>query len=162
MSLIRKSDDGSMLLSRHKQSRDADMHKLLPLLLSIAIPAATAQSINRCKIDGKTVYTDLACGASLESSIKRAEPAPPRTISTADSQDQQLARQYDQRMAQRDRDQSDERFALQQQTIATNSECSRLRNQRSSIQRQPASAQQSEYWRSEMRRTADRMNQLHC
>ncbi|AXW59651.1 DUF4124 domain-containing protein (plasmid) [Ralstonia solanacearum] len=52
------------------------MRTILPLLICLAIPTAAAQSINRCRIDGKTVYTDQPCGASLQRQVERVEPTP--------------------------------------------------------------------------------------
>lgn len=130
--------------------------------LACASSWANSQPINRCTVGGKTVYTDQACDGQVQRTIERARPAPTQGKSQADLQDEELARQHDQRLAQRDRDLESERIALQQQTNATNSECKRLKGERDGIQRMSLGQQQLDPWRSTLNRIRRRMNELHC
>nr|CUV53504.1 conserved exported protein of unknown function [Ralstonia solanacearum] len=141
------------------------MRTILPLLICLAIPTAGAQSINRCKIDGKTVYTDQPCAGSLQHQVERAEPAPqqaPRRMSDAEHNNLGLAEQWDRRMAQRDSDLANEQVAMQYQATVVSNECRDLRARRDQIQRLPLTVQQLDPSRSEMNRIRLRMNQLHC
>ncbi len=123
---------------------------------------------------GETVYKDKPCPQTARVAIIRSvQPQPQplvdvhqREINAATAANKRaeeaLARQWDARMAQRDRDIASERISVQQQTAANNSECSRLREQRSNIQRMAIPAQQDQYWQNEMSRIRARMNQLYC
>jgi len=125
---------------------------------------------------GETVYKKTPCPqapriAIINQTVRPPQPQPlidtrQREINAAAAAskraEEALARQWDARMAQRDRDQAYERLAAQQQTAASNGECTRLREQRSNIQRMAIPAQQDQYWQNEMNRIRSRMNQLYC
>ncbi|QKL71641.1 DUF4124 domain-containing protein [Ralstonia solanacearum] len=131
----------------------------------MAIPTAAAQSINRCRIDGKTVYTDQPCGASLQRQVERVEPTPqqaPRRMSDAEHNNLGLAEQWDRRMTQRDRDLANEQATMQYQATAVNNECQALRARRDQILRLSVTRQQQYPWRDTMNDIRRRMNQLHC
>lgn len=49
-------------------------HAFIALLACITIPAATAQTVNTCKINGKTVITDKPCDRSMEATIEFGTP----------------------------------------------------------------------------------------
>lgn len=51
------------------------MRTILPLLVCIAIPTAAAQTVNTCKINGKTVITDKPCDRAMEATIEFGTPA---------------------------------------------------------------------------------------
>ncbi|WP_247318436.1 hypothetical protein [Ralstonia pseudosolanacearum] len=104
----------------------------------------------------RTILPFLICIA-IPTAEANAQYLTPRPDPNAE-----LARQYDQRMAQRDREQEAERTTLSQQAAETQNECNRLRNERNNIQRQAIPIQQTEYWRNEMNRIRVRMSQLHC
>ena len=76
--------------------------------------------------------------------------------------EEQLARQWDQRMAQRDRDQAAEQIAIQQQVSAVNVECARLKADRDGILRLSVTTQQMSPWRDNLNYIRKRMNELHC
>ncbi len=76
--------------------------------------------------------------------------------------EEQLARQWDRRMAQRDRDLEAERVVVQQQVAATNAECRNLKAQRDSMLRLSVTTQQQYPWRDNLNYIRKRMNELHC
>jgi hypothetical protein len=51
------------------------MRTILPLLVCIAFPTAVAQTVNTCKINGKTVITDKPCDRAMEATIEFGTPA---------------------------------------------------------------------------------------
>ncbi|CAJ0709541.1 hypothetical protein LMG7143_01121 [Ralstonia thomasii] len=51
------------------------MRTILPLLVCIAIPTAAAQTVNTCKINGKTVITDKPCDRAMEATMEFGTPA---------------------------------------------------------------------------------------
>lgn len=109
------------------------MRAIVPLLLLLAIPTAEAQSINRCQINGKTVYTDQPCGTSLRRQIDPAEPAPqqlPRRMSDAEHNNMEMAEQWDRRMAQRDRDLASEQASISAKQNAAGAACAALKQEK--------------------------------
>lgn len=76
--------------------------------------------------------------------------------------EEQLARQWDQRMAQRDRDLADEAIAVQQEVNSLNARCSRLKADRDNILRLSVTTQQMSPWRDNLNYIRKRMNELHC
>ena len=51
------------------------MRTILPLLVCLAIPTAEAQTVNTCKINGKTVITDKPCDRAMEATMEFGTPA---------------------------------------------------------------------------------------
>lgn len=52
-----------------------EMRTILPLLVCLAIPTAAAQSVNTCKVNGKTVITDKPCDRAMEATMEFGTPA---------------------------------------------------------------------------------------
>lgn len=145
------------------------MRTIVTLLACIAIPtaAANAQYLNKCIVEGQRVLVTGDCPKTMKEfwSVPAQGTTAARSMPVQQVRpdpNAELARQYDERMAQRDREQEAERIAISQQAAATQNECNRLRNERNNIQRQTIPIQQTEYWRGEMNRIRARMNQLHC
>ena len=135
------------------------MRTILTLALCIAIPTAAAQTINRCTVKGKVVFTDQPCSQAMDRPIAYGTSS---TNATGQISDQELARQHDERVAQRDRDQATERIAAQSQVDTKNGECARMRTDRDQILRLPIPQQRTEPWRGQMEFIRARMSYLHC
>lgn len=136
-----------------------------------APPAVPPAGVNKCVINGQTVYTEAPCGQAMRA-LAGNTPAQPvgsarqremeDAAAAAKRAEEQLARQWDQRMAQRDRDQAAEQIAIQQQVSATNAECARLKADRDGILRLSVSTQQMSPWRDNLNYIRKRMNELRC
>ncbi|MGA4215222.1 hypothetical protein ACI2UO_25745 [Ralstonia nicotianae] len=133
-----------------------------------AVPLA---GVNKCVINGQTVYTEAPCAQAMRALVGNAPAQAPANARQHEMEDaaaaakraeEQLARQWDQRMAQRDRDLAAEQIAVQQQVSATNAECARLKADRDSIFRLSATTQQQSPWRDNLSYIRKRMNELHC
>ncbi len=127
--------------------------------------------VNKCAVNGQTVYTEAPCEQAVRALIGSAPTAAPSNARqremdeaavAAKRAEEQLARQWDQRMAQRDRDLEAEQIAIQQYVSTTNAECSRLKAQRDSILRLPVTTQQQYPWRDNLNYIRKRINGLHC
>ncbi|MDC6178916.1 hypothetical protein [Ralstonia solanacearum] len=136
-----------------------------------AQPAAPVAGVNKCVINGQTVYTEAPCMQAMRALVGTAVAQTPsnarqREIEEAAAAtkraEEQLARQWDQRMAQRDRDLEAERVVVQQQVAATNKECRNLKAQRDSMLRLSVTTQQQYPWRDNLNYIRRRMNELHC
>lgn len=136
-----------------------------------ARPAAPPAGVNKCVINGQTVYTEAPCGQAMRTLVGNAPPEAPGTASqreieeaaaAAKRAEEQLARQWDQRVAQRDRDLAAEQIAVQQQVGAVNAECARLKADRDGILRLSVTTQQQPPWRDNLNYIRKRMNELHC
>ena len=136
-----------------------------------APPTAPPAGVNKCVINGQTVYTEAPCGqamhalggippAQLPSNARQREME--EAAAVAKRAEEQLARQWDQRIAQRDRDQAAEQIAIQQQVSAVNAECARLKADRDGILRLSVTTQQMSPWRDHLNFIRKRMNELHC
>ncbi|MCL9846055.1 hypothetical protein [Ralstonia solanacearum] len=145
-------------------------------------PAPTAQQptaqtvaplggVNKCVINGQTVYTEAPCAQAMRALVGNAPAQAPgnarqremeEAAVSARRAEEQLARQWDQRMAQRDRDLAAEQIAVQQQVSATGAECARLKADRDSILRLSVTTQQQSPWRDNLNYIRKRMNELHC
>lgn len=136
-----------------------------------APPAAPPAGVNKCVVNGQTVYTEAPCGQAMRA-LAGNTPAQPignarqremeEAAAAAKRTEEQLARQWDQRMAQRDRDLAAEQIALQQQVSAVNAECARLKADRDGILRLSVTTQQMSPWRDNLNYIRKRMNELHC
>ena len=136
-----------------------------------APPAAPPSGVNKCVINGQTVYTEAPCGQAMRA-LAGNTPAQPignarqremeEAAAAAKRTEEQLARQWDQRMAQRDRDLAAEQIAIQQQVSAVNAECARLKADRDGILRLSVTTQQMSPWRDNLNYIRKRMNELHC
>lgn len=136
-----------------------------------ALPTAPPTGVNKCVINGQTVYTEAPCGQAMRA-LAGNTPAPvpgnarqremEDAAAAAKRAEEQLARQWDQRMAQRDRDLAAEQIAVQQQVSAVNAECARLKVDRDSILRLAVTTQQQSPWRENLNYLRKRMNELHC
>ena len=51
------------------------MRAIVPLILMLAIQATTAQTVNTCKVNGKTVITDKPCDRAMEATMEFGTPA---------------------------------------------------------------------------------------
>ena len=136
-----------------------------------ARPAAPMAGVNKCVINGQTVYTEAPCGQAMRTLVGNAPTDAPgnarqremeEAAAAAKRAEEQLARQWDQRMAQRDRDLAAEQGAVQQQVSAVNAECARLKADRDGILRLPVTTQQLPPWRDNLNFIRKRMNQLRC
>ena len=136
-----------------------------------APPAAPPAGVNKCVINGQTVYTEAPCGQAMRALAGNTPAQPPsnarqremeEAAAAAKRTEEQLARQWDQRMAQRDRDQAAEQIAIQQQVSAVNVECARLKADRDGILRLSVTTQQMSPWRDNLNYIRKRMNELHC
>ncbi|WP_343548993.1 hypothetical protein [Ralstonia sp.] len=138
-------------------------------------PAARANTppadVNKCVINGQTVYTEAPCGQAMRALVGNAPTDAPgnarqremeEAAAAAKRAEEQLARQWDQRMAQRDRDLAAEAAAVQQEVNSINAQCSRLRMDRDSILRLSVTTQQMSPWRDNLNYIRKRMNELHC
>jgi len=136
-----------------------------------APPAAPPIGVNKCVINGQTVYTEAPCGQAMRA---LAGNTPAQQLGNAHQREmedaaaaakraeEQLARQWDQRMAQRDRDLAAEQIAVHQQVSAVNAECARLKADRDGILRLSVTTQQMPPWRDNLNYIRRRMNELHC
>lgn len=132
---------------------------------------APAAGVNKCVINGQTVYTEAPCTQAMQALV---DTTPAQTRSSARQREideaaaaakraeEQLARQWDQRMAQRDRDLEAEQVLAQQQVSTTNAECRSLKAQRDNILRLSVTTQQQPPWRDNLNYIRKRMNELHC
>ena len=136
-----------------------------------ARPASPPAGVNKCVINGQTVYTEAPCGQAMRALVSNAPAEAPdnahqremaEAAAAVKRAEEQLARQWDQRMAQRDRDLAAEQIAVQQQVDGTNAECARLKADRDSILRQSVTTQQQSPWRDNLNYIRKRMNELHC
>ena len=136
-----------------------------------APPTAPPAGVNKCVINGQTVYTEAPCGQAMRALAGNTPAQPPGNLRQREMEDaaaaakraeEQLARQWDQRMAQRDRDLAAEQIAIQQQVSATNAECARLKADRDGILRLSVTTQQMSPWRDNLNYIRKRMNELHC
>ena len=136
-----------------------------------ARPAAPPAGVNKCVVNGQTVYTEAPCGQAMRTLAGNAPIDAPNNArqremeeaaAAAKRAEEQLARQWDQRMAQRDRDIAAEQVAVQQQVSVTNAECARLKAQRDSILQLSVTTQQQRPWRDNLNFIRRRMNELHC
>ncbi|CBJ41542.1 hypothetical protein [Ralstonia solanacearum] len=145
-------------------------------------PAPTAQQptaqtvaplggVNKCVINGQTVYTEAPCAQAMRALVGNAPAQAPGNARQREMEEaavsvrraeEQLARQWDQRMAQRDRDLAAEQIAVQQQVSAVNAECARLKADRDGILRLSVTTQQMSPWRDNLNYIRKRMNELHC
>ncbi|MFP3890735.1 DUF4124 domain-containing protein [uncultured Ralstonia sp.] len=117
----------------------------------------------KCEDHGQTTYSKTPCPEPVR--IITTQPEPPAQTQPPSQHvdpNAELARQWDARMAQRDRDIAAEQSALQAQTNATNTQCNQLRSNLLSIQRMPLTYQQTSPWREQMNGIRSQMNQLHC
>ena len=139
----------------------------LPAAQAVAPPAG----VNKCVINGQTVYTEAPCAQAMRSLVGSAPAEAPGSARQREMEDaaaaakraeEQLARQWDQRMAQRDRDLVAEQIAVQQQVSALNAECRDLQVRRDSILRLSVTTQQQYPWRDELNYVRKRMNRLQC
>ncbi|WP_316853971.1 hypothetical protein [Ralstonia holmesii] len=130
-----------------------------------------AAGVNKCVINGQTVYTEAPCGQAMRALVGNASTEAPsnarqremeEAAAAAKRAEEQLARQWDQRMAQRDRDLAAEQIAVQQQVSATNAECARLKADRDGILRLSVTTQQMSPWRDNLNYVRKRMNELRC
>lgn len=48
---------------------------IVALIACIAIPTATAQTVNTCKVNGKTIITDKPCERAMEATMEFGTPA---------------------------------------------------------------------------------------
>ncbi|MEF9385063.1 hypothetical protein V4890_05425 [Ralstonia solanacearum species complex bacterium KE056] len=137
----------------------------------LAQPAAPVAGVNKCVINGQTVYTEAPCAQAMRALVGAAPTQAPSSAgqremnegaAAAKRAEEQLARQWDQRMAQRDRDLETEQIIAQQQVSATNAECRNLKVQRDSILRLSVTMQQQYPWRDNLNYIRKRMNELHC
>ena len=134
-----------------------------------APPAAPPSGVNKCVINGQTVYTEAPCGQAMRALVGNT-PAQPignarqrdMEAAAAKRAEEELARQWDQRMAQRDRDLAAEQIAVQQQVSAVNAECARLKADRDGILRLSVTTQQLSPWRDNLNYLRKRMNELYC
>jgi hypothetical protein len=136
-----------------------------------APPAMPPSGVNKCVINGQTVYTEAPCGQAMRALVGNT-PAQPignarqrdmeAAAAAAKRAEEELARQWDQRMAQRDRDLAAEQIAVQQQVSAVNAECARLKVDRDGILRLSVTTQQQSPWRDNLNYLRKRMNELHC
>ncbi|WP_232314046.1 hypothetical protein [Ralstonia sp. A12] len=133
--------------------------------------AAPPTGVNKCVINGQTVYTEAPCGQAMRALAGNPAAQPlgnarqremEEAAAAAKRAEEQLARQWDQRMAQRDRDQAAEQIAIQQQVSAVNAECARLKTDRDGILRLSVTTQQMSPWRDNLNYIRKRMNELHC
>ena len=136
-----------------------------------APPAVPSTGVNKCVINGQTVYTEAPCGQPMRAPVgntpaemtKNTRQREMEEAATAAKRaEEQLARQWDQRMAQRDRDLAAEQSAVQQQVSAINAECARLKTDRDSILGLSVTTQQQYPWRDNLNYIRKRMNELHC
>jgi hypothetical protein len=138
-------------------------------------PAARANTppagVNKCVINGQTIYTEAPCGQAMRALVGNAPTEAPgnarqremeEAAAAAKRAEEQLARQWDQRMAQRDRDLAAEAVAVQQQVGAVNAECARLKADRDGILRLSVTTQQMSPWRDNLNYIRKRMNELRC
>lgn len=142
-----------------------------PVQQPTARPAAPLAGVNKCVINEQTVYTEAPCAQAMRAPAGNAPTEAPsnarqremeEAAAAAKRAEEQLARQWDQRMAQRDRDLAAEQIAGQQQVSATNAECTRLKADRDSILRLSVTTQQQSPWRDNLNYIRKRMNELHC
>lgn len=141
------------------------------------VPQPTARAtppadVNKCVINGQTVYTEAPCGQAMRALVGNAPAAEAsgsvrqremeEAAAAAKRAEEQLARQWDQRMAQRDRDLAAEQVAVQQQVSAVNAECARLKVDRDGILRLSVTTQQLSPWRDNLNFIRKRMNELRC
>ncbi|CAM2286101.1 hypothetical protein EPIRMAN_GEN20615_13055 [Ralstonia mannitolilytica] len=144
------------------------MRTILTLLVCLAIPTAGAQSINRCQIGGKVVYTDQACGSSLQRQIERADPAPqqlPRRMSDAEHNNLALAQQWDNRMAQRDRDLASEQAPMTAKANANAATCAAWKQEKESAVanlRRGGDVQWMNYWNQRFHAANDALYRNRC
>lgn len=138
---------------------------------SAARSAVPLAGVNKCVINGQTVYTEAPCGQAMHALVGNVPPDSPgndrqremeEAAAAAKRAEEQLARQWDQRMAQRDRDMAAEQIAVQQQVSAVNAECARLKADRDGILRLSVTTQQLSPWRDNLNFIRKRMNELHC
>lgn len=134
-------------------------------------PVAPPTGVNKCAINGQTIYTEAPCGQAMRALVGSAPPGAAdnarqremeEAAAAAKRAEEQLARQWDQRMAQRDRDLAAEQIAVQQQVSATNAECARLKANRDGILRLSVTTQQLSPWRDNLNYIRKRMSELHC
>lgn len=127
--------------------------------------------VNKCVINGQTVYTEAPCGQAMRALVSNAPTEAPgnarqremeEAAAAAKRAEEQLARQWDQRMAQRDRDLAAEAVTVQQQVSSVNAECARLKADRNGILRLSVTTQQMPPWRDNLNYVRKRMNELHC
>ena len=127
--------------------------------------------VNKCVINGQTVYTEAPCGQAMRALVGNAPTETPgnarqremeEAAAAAKRAEEPLARQWDQRMAQRDRDLAAEAAAVQQEVNSINAQCSRLRMDRDSILRLSVTTQQMSPWRDNLNYIRKRMNELRC
>lgn len=134
-------------------------------------PAAPPAGVNKCVVNGQTVYTEAPCGQAMRALVDNASAEAPsnarqremeEAAAAAKRAEEQLARQWDQRIAQRDRDLAAEQIAVQQQVSAVNAECARLKADRDGILRLSVTTQQLSPWRDNLNYIRKRMNELRC
>ncbi len=164
----RRSLNPCVLSLRRSNSLGYEMRTIVPLMLLLAIPTAEAQSINRCKIGGKVVYTDQACGTSLQRQIDPAEPAPqqvPRRMSDAEHNNLEMAQEWDRRMAQRDRDLATEQASTSAKQNAAAANCATLRQEKEAVLsnlRHGGTAQWMNYWNERFHTVSDALYRNRC
>jgi len=144
----------------------------VPTVQQPAVQTATPPAgVNKCVINGQTVYTEAPCAQAMRSLVGNAPAEASGSARQREMEDaataakraeEQLARQWDQRMAQRDRDLAAEQIAVQQQVGATKMECARLKADRDGILRLSVTTQQQSPWRDNLNYIRKRMNELHC
>ncbi len=132
-----------------------------------------APTVHKCEVHGHTIYTEEPCQQAVSAIVSQASTPPTATANATQPQvedsaaaarraDEQLARQWDARMEQRDRDIATEQVAVQKQASAITAQCNQLRAQRDNIQRMAIPVQQYDYWRNQMNAIRMQMSQLHC
>ncbi|WP_064297722.1 DUF4124 domain-containing protein [Ralstonia solanacearum] len=136
--------------------------------LAILTSGAHAQTVNRCAIKGRTVFTDQPCSQAMDAPplVHGSDGQRSQEMAAAASRnraaEEQLARQHDERLVQRDREQENERNAMRYQATVVNNECRDLKARRDQILRLPVTQQQLSPWRDTMNDIRKRMSELHC
>ncbi|ATG21264.1 hypothetical protein CO705_01195 [Ralstonia pickettii] len=175
---LRLTGNGAAVPSQHVASTQAapipapPQHQPTPTVQQPTARATTPPAgVNKCVINGQTIYTEAPCGQAMRALVGNASTEAlgnarqremEEAAAAAKRAEEQLARQWDQRMAQRDRDLADEAIAVQQEVNSLNARCSRLKADRDNILRLSVTTQQMSPWRDNLNYIRKRMNELHC
>lgn len=128
---------------------------------------------------GQTIYRDTPCTESASATVIAQQPAPAQATAPQETQadrdaaaaarlkalNEDLARKWDQRMAQRDRDLANEQAVLTAQANAANAACIGLRQEKEGILanlRRGGTAQWMNYWNDRFHTVSDALYHNRC
>ncbi|WP_231887635.1 hypothetical protein [Ralstonia mannitolilytica] len=173
---LRLTGNGAAVPSQHVASTQAAPIPAPPQRQptpTVQRPTARATTppagVNKCVINGQTIYTEAPCGQAMRALVGNASTEAlgnarqremEEAAAAAKRAEEQLARQWDQRMAQRDRDLADEAIAVQQEVNSLNARCSRLKADRDNILRLSVTTQQMSPWRDNLNYIRKRMGDV--